>query len=201
MSVTLTSRHKNDLEIKKIFKKKIIIIYDNLCKTPQSDRVKSRVRNSPTLTKKTHSLRNFAIQRPRTILVLSARLGRITIQVLFSGPWRLEGYNPDGRSRTLALCFARGRSQIPRWHARELLGIIGVYSERAIAATAIGMLSIAVGSDLTQLACHVVNTVGEHGFLVQLFPRLFFLWLLGLGFLLWGFSWFDTVVLNGLEDT
>ena len=47
MSVTLTSRHKNDLEIKKIFKKKIIIIYDNLCKTPQSDRAKSRVRNSP----------------------------------------------------------------------------------------------------------------------------------------------------------
>jgi hypothetical protein len=63
------------------------------------------------------------------------------------------------------------------------------------------MLSIAVGSDLTQLACHVVNTVGEHGFLVQLFPALFFLWLLGLGFLLRGFSWFDTVVLNGLEDT
>ena len=47
MSVTLTSRHKNDLDIKKIFKKKIIIIYDNLCKTPQSDRAKSRVRNSP----------------------------------------------------------------------------------------------------------------------------------------------------------
>jgi len=30
MSVTLTSRHKNNLDIKKILKK-IIIIYDNLC--------------------------------------------------------------------------------------------------------------------------------------------------------------------------
>jgi len=35
-----------DLDIKK-YLKKMIIIYDNLCKTPQSDRAKSRVRNSP----------------------------------------------------------------------------------------------------------------------------------------------------------
>jgi hypothetical protein len=33
MSVTLTSRHKNDLDLKKYFKK-IIIIYDNLCAKP-----------------------------------------------------------------------------------------------------------------------------------------------------------------------